>query len=116
MSMPAKKMPAKSAQIKSARNASVAGGKMAHTKVVRKSGRLNLRSGEQSKLVSRMSAQTVLAPSAKSEPATRKVEHATEPEDDAFDRAIADALKAGLLDDMIADALQAQRDGKTTPL
>jgi len=37
-------------------------------------------------------------------------------EDDAFDRAINETSKAGILDDMIADALQAQRDGKTTPL
>jgi len=37
-------------------------------------------------------------------------------EDDDFDRAIAEALKAGLLDDMIADALREKRDGKTTPL
>lgn len=49
-------------------------------------------------------------------PATRKNVQPPEWEDDAFDHAIAEALKAGLLDDMIADALQDLRDGKTTPL
>jgi len=42
--------------------------------------------------------------------------HHPEWEDDDFDRAIAEALKSGALDDMIADALQDLRDGKTTPL
>lgn len=90
MSMPTKKMqaPAKSAQMKSARS----------TFSLRETTRVKS------------------APSAKSKPTTRKVAQSAEPEDDAFDRAIAEALKAGLLDDMIADALQAQRDGKTTPL
>jgi len=37
-------------------------------------------------------------------------------EDDDFDRAIAEALKSGALDDMIAEALQEKRDGKTVPL
>jgi len=66
-------------------------------------------------------AQTKLS-RAKSVPSTRgksvarkDVQH-TEWEDDDFDRAIAEALKSGALDDMIADALQDLRDGKTTPL
>jgi len=53
---------------------------------------------------------------AKPAPSTRKDVQHPEWEDDAFDRAITKVSKAGLLDEMIADALQAQRDGKTTPL
>lgn len=90
MSMPAKKTqtPAKSAQTKSARGASV----------------------------SVRGTRAKPTPSGQSKPATRNVVQSAEPEDDAFDRAIEEASKAGLLDEMIAKAVQDKRDGKTTPL
>ena len=81
-------MPAKSVQTKPARRASVSG-KFARAKS---------------------------APPARSKLAARNDAQPVELEDDAFDRAIAKASKAGLLDEMIAEALQEQRDGKTTPL
>lgn len=95
----------------SARDASVAGREVVYTSYKR-----DLQSWARDASVSRQVTRADPAPSAKSKPATRKAVQSAEPEDDAFDRAIAEALKAGLLDDMIADALQAQRDGKTTPL
>jgi len=55
-------------------------------------------------------------PPARSKSAARKDARHPEWEDDDFDRAIAEALKSGALDDMIADALQEKRDGKTTQL
>jgi len=70
------------------------------------------------KLARDASVSTVSGGSArmKSAPSPRKDVQPPEWEDDEFDRAIAEALKAGLLDDMIADALQDKRDGKTMPL
>lgn len=62
------------------------------------------------------SARAKSAPATRGKSATRKDAQPPEWEDDEFDRAIAEASKAGLLDDMIADALQDLRDGKTTPL
>ena len=62
------------------------------------------------------SARAKSAPLTRNKPSTRKDVQTPEWEDDAFDRAINEASKAGLLDDMIADALQAQLDGKTTSL
>ncbi|MDD9853713.1 MAG: hypothetical protein OXU78_07150 [Deltaproteobacteria bacterium] len=56
------------------------------------------------------------APPARNKSLPRKKARPPEWEDDEFDRAIARASKAGLLDEMIAEALQEQRDGKTTPL
>lgn len=53
---------------------------------------------------------------ANSAPSNRKDVQPPEWEDDEFDRAINEASKAGLLDDMIAEVLQDKRDGKTTPL
>jgi len=55
-------------------------------------------------------------PPARSKSAAHKDAPHPEWEDDDFDRAIAEALKSGALDDMIADALQEKREGKTTPL
>jgi len=81
-------MPAKSAQTKPARRASVSG-KFARAKS---------------------------APSARSKLAARNDAQPVELEDDAFDRAIAKAMKAGAFDEMIAKAMQDERDGKTTPL
>jgi len=107
MSMPAKKTPAKSAQMKSARGASVSG-EMAYTNWVR--------SRAQSAPVSVNVSSAKSTPSNRSKSATRRVVQSVELEDDAFDRAIAEALKSGALDDMIAEALQEERDGKTTPL
>jgi len=106
MSMPAKKTPAKFAQTKSARRARVVDARCGS----------NLRSGAWNASVSMLVARAEPAPPARSKPAMRNVAQSAEPEDDAFDRAIADALKAGLLDDMIAEALQEERDGETTPL
>jgi len=81
-------MPAKSAHTKSVRDASVSGGV----------------------------ARAKSASPTRSKSAARDDAQPAELENDAFDRAINEASKAGLLDDMIADALQSQRDGKTTPL
>jgi len=81
-------MPAKSVQTKPARRASVSG-KFARAKS---------------------------APPARSKSATRENAQTPEWEDDEFDRAIAKAMKAGAFDEMIAEALQDERDGKTTPL
>jgi len=81
-------MQAKSVQLKSARDASVAGAR----------------------------TRAKPAQSTRSKPATRNDAQAAELEGDAFDRAIDEASKAGLLDDMIAKAVQDKRDGKTTPL
>lgn len=55
-------------------------------------------------------------PPARSKSATRKNARPPEWEDDEFDRAIAKAMKAGAFDEMIAEAMQDERDGKTTPL
>jgi len=55
-------------------------------------------------------------PPARSKSAPRKNARHPEWEDDEFDRAIAKAMKAGAFDEMIAEALQDERDGKTTPL
>jgi len=84
-------MPTKPAQMKSARGASVSA-------------------------VSGGVARAKSASPTRSKSAARDDAQPAELEDDAFDRAISEASKAGLLDEMIADALQAQRDGKTTPL
>jgi len=81
-------MQAKSVQMKSAREASVAGGR----------------------------ARAKSARSTRSKPATRKDVQPPEWEDDEFDRALAKALDAGAFDEMIAKAMQDERDGKTFPL
>jgi len=60
-------------------------------------------------------AKSVPSPARSKSAARKDVQH-PEWEDDNFDRAIAEALKSGALDDMIADALREQREGKTTPL
>jgi len=78
---------AKSVQLKSARDASVAG--VARAKPARPT---------------------------RSKSAMRNDAQAAELEDDAFDRAIDEASKAGLLDEMIAEAMQDERDGKIWPL
>jgi len=83
-------MPAKSAQTKSARGASVSG------KFAR--------------------AKSAPPTRNKSAAAARKEVQPPEWEDDEFDRAIAKALKSGALDEMIAQAVQDKRDGKTLPL
>jgi len=112
MSMPAKKTSAKSAQTKSVRRGAFTAGR----EVLHVSSGRNLRSGAQNASISMFVTQAKSTPPARSKPAMRNVAQSAEPEDDAFDRAIADALKAGLLDDMIAEALQEERDGETTPL
>lgn len=81
-------MPAKSAPMKSVRSASVAG-KFARAKS---------------------------APATRDKPVARKDVQPPEWEDDEFDRALAKALDAGAFDEMIAKALQDERDGKTFPL
>lgn len=73
-------------------------------------------SGAQGASVSMLVTRPKSTPSTRNKSATRKVARPAELEDDAFDRAIAKASKSGLLDEMIAEALQDQRDGKTTPL
>jgi len=52
----------------------------------------------------------------KSAPATRKKVQPPEWEDDEFDRALAKALDAGAFDEMIAEAMQDEREGKVWPL
>ncbi len=59
-------------------------------------------------------AKSVCATQKKS--AARKCAKPAEEEDDEFDRAISRAAKAGAFDEMIAQALQDKRDGKTKPL
>jgi len=66
--------------------------------------------------VSKKSARAKSTPPARSKSATRKNARHPEWEDDEFDRAIAKAMKAGAFDEMIAKAMQDERDGKTTPL
>jgi len=122
MSMPAKKTPAKSAQMKSARGASVSG-EMVYVHRIQ-AQRSKAQSAPASVFVHH--AAPAKSPSNQSKSsthrvvrnksATRRVVQPVEMEDDAFDRAIAEALKSGALDDMIAEALQEERDGKTTPL
>jgi len=70
----------------------------------------------QAKSAQMKSARAKSASSTRSKSAARDDAQLAELEDDAFDCAINEASKAGLLDEMIADALQAQRDGKTMPL
>lgn len=90
MFMPAQKMqtPAKSTQMKSAPGASVSGGV----------------------------AQAKSAPATRGKPSPRKDAQPPEWEDDDFDRAIAKAMKAGAFDEMIAQAMQDERDNKLLPL
>ncbi len=66
---------------------------------------------EQMKSVQAKSARAV-----RKKPAARKCAKPAEEEEDEFDRALARALEAGAFDEMIAQALQAKRDGKTKPL
>jgi len=66
--------------------------------------------------VSKNSTRAKSAPPARSKSATRKNARHPEWKDDEFDRAIAKAMKAGAFDEMIAKAMQDERDGKTTPL
>jgi len=61
-------------------------------------------------------AQAKPAGPTRSQPATRKDVQPPEWEDDEFDRALAKALDAGAFDEMIAKAMQDERDGKTFPL
>lgn len=70
----------------------------------------------QAKSAQMKSARAKSAPSTRDKSVVHKDVQTPEWEDDEFDCAIAEASKAGLLDDMIADALQTQRDGKTMPL
>jgi len=70
----------------------------------------------QAKSAQMKSSRAKSASPTRSKSAARDDAQPAELEDDAFDRVISEASKAGLLDDMIADALQSQRDGKTTPL
>jgi len=79
---------AKSVQLKSARDASVAGAR----------------------------TRAKPAQSTRSKSVMRNDTQAAELEGDAFDRAIDEASKAGLLDEMIAEAMQDERDGKIWPL
>jgi len=83
-------MPAKSAHTKSARGASVSG------KFAR--------------------AKSAPPTRNKSAAAARKEAQPPEWEDDEFDRAIAKASRAGAFDEMIAEAMQDERDGKLSPL
>ncbi len=62
------------------------------------------------------SAQAKSARAARKKSAARKCAKPAEEEEDEFDRAISRAAKAGAFDEMIAQALQAKRDGKTKPL
>jgi len=55
-------------------------------------------------------------PPARNKSSPRKKARPPEWEDDEFDRAIAKAMKAGAFDEMIAEAMRDERDGKTTPL
>jgi len=55
-------------------------------------------------------------PPTRNKPATGNDAKPPEWEDDEFDRALTKALKAGTFDEMIAEALQDERDGKTFPL
>jgi len=61
-------------------------------------------------------AQAKPAGPTRSKPATRKDVQPPEWEDDEFDRTIAKAMKAGAFDEMIAEAMQDERDGKLEPL
>ncbi len=65
---------------------------------------------EQMKSVQAKSARAV-----RKKPAVRKCEKPAE-DDDEFDRAINRALEAGAFDEMIAQADQDYRDGKTKPI
>ncbi len=60
------------------------------------------------------SAQAKSVRVARKKPATPKCAEPAEEEDDEFDRTIARALEAGAFDEMIAQAAQDYRDGKTT--
>ncbi len=64
---------------------------------------------EQMKSVQAKSARAV-----RKKPAMPKCAKPAEEEEDEFDRALARALEAGAFDEMIAQALQDKRDGKTT--
>lgn len=61
-------------------------------------------------------ARAKSAPATRSKPVARKKVQPPEWEDDEFDRALAKALDAGAFDEMIAKAMQDERDGKTFPL
>jgi len=103
-------MPAKSAQTKPARRASVSG-ERAHPNRGR-----NSRSGVRNASFSKEFVHAKSAPPARSKSETCKKVRPPEWEDDEFDRALAKALDAGAFDEMIAKALQDERDGKTFPL
>ena len=75
-----------------------------------------MKMSSQAKPAQMKSARAKSASLTRNKPSTRKDVQHPEWEDDAFDRAINEASKAGLLDEMIADALQSQLDGKTTSL
>jgi len=75
-----------------------------------------MKMSSQAKPAQMKSARAKSAQSTRDKSVVHKDVQHPEWEDDAFDRAINETSKAGILDDMIADALQAQRDGKTTPL
>ncbi|MDD9811058.1 MAG: hypothetical protein OXU71_05000 [Gammaproteobacteria bacterium] len=75
-----------------------------------------MKMSSQAKPAQMKSARAKSASPTRSKSAARDDAQPAELEDDAFDRAITKASKSGFLDDMIADALQAQRNGKTTPL
>ncbi len=62
------------------------------------------------------SAQAKSARVARKKSAARESAMPAEEEEDEFDRALARALEAGAFDEMIAQADQAYRDGKTKPL
>ncbi len=62
------------------------------------------------------SVQAKSARAARKKPATPKCAEPAEEEDDEFDRTLNRALEAGAFDEMIAQALQDKRDGKTTPV
>ncbi len=62
------------------------------------------------------SAQAKSARVARKKSVARKCAKPAEEEEDEFDRAISRAAKAGAFDEMIAQALQDKRDGKTKPL
>ncbi len=61
-------------------------------------------------------AQAKSARSARNKSAVRDGAQVAEQEEDEFNRAISRAIKSGAFDEMIAEALQDERDGKTTPI
>ncbi len=62
------------------------------------------------------SAQAKSVRAVQNKSATRKNAKPAKQAEDEFDRALATAVKAGDFDDIVNEALQDERDGKTSPL